>query len=734
MSDVDREIETEGERADGRAAVRWPFPDHRLGDLFAPYRLRLAAAFEREMEAGRGFLWLPVLFGVGIILYFALPAEPSLLALVAVTGALVSLAWGFRRRVAAGRTAVALAMVAAGATVMTLRTAVVAAPVLPREITAEVTGWVAKREASDRGGTRLRLTVHNISGVAPKHTPAAVRITVQARAEGIRVGDAVTILARIRPPSGPVMPGGYDFGRADYYAGIGAVGFAYGAAKPAEIGPPPFWIALAKPLADLRETIRRRIIAVVPGDRGEIAAALIMGDQRGISDQTQDEMRASGLTHVLSISGLHMALVAGSAFWLIRAILALSPGLALIYPIKKWAAAGALGVATFYLAISGLGVATERSYIMLAVMLTAVMVGRRAITVRNVAIAALIVLLYAPESLLSASFQMSFAATLALVAGFEALSGRADQRFDLSASPGPAGRMWRWMLGLAAASLLAGLATVPFAIYHFQRAAPLSLVANVVAMPVIDLIVMPMALFTVILMPLGVEALPLAPMGWGIEWMMLVARRVAAWSTGWDVVRAPPSISLMFVVAGFLWLALWRERWRLLGIAPMVLALPIAAVATMPDILINGPGTTVAVRNGGGRYSIVNAKADRFAAEYWLRADADQRPLESEDLTDDVTCDAIGCVVRLPDGTRVAVGSSPAAFEDDCRLSGLVISPYRAPPACREATMVIDRTGLDEGGAHALYATADAPDGPPRFRIETAYPAGPRRPFMPPVQ
>lgn len=730
MSDVDRGIETAEERTPGGAAG-WPVPDYRGGDWFAPYRLRLAAAFEREMEAGRGFLWLPVLFGIGIILYFALPAEPSLVALAAVTGALASLAWALRRRVAAGRVTVALLVIAAGATTMTLRTAVVAAPVLSREITAEVTGWVAKREATAGGGARLRVAVHDIAGLAQARTPAAVRITVRSRADGIRVGDAVTILARLRPPSGPVMPGGYDFGRVDYYAGIGAVGFAYGAARPAAIGPPPFWIALAKPLADLRETIRTRVVEVLPGDRGEIAAALIMGDQRGISEQTQDEMRASGLTHVLSISGLHMALVAGSAFWLIRAILALSPGLSLIHPIKKWAAAGALGVATFYLAISGLGVATERSYIMLAVMLAAVMLGRRAITVRNVAIAAFIVLLYAPESILSASFQMSFAATLALVVGYEAVSSRVDRRTDLAA--GHASRFWIWAVGLVMASLLAGLATTPFAIYHFQRAAPLTLLANVAAMPVVDLIVMPMALFAVVLMPFGLEALPLAPMGWGIEWMMLVARTVAGWSVGWGGVPAISLLSLLFVVAGFLWLGLWRERWRVLGIVPMVLALPVAAATPSPDILIDAGGETVAVRGIDGRYEIVNPKANRFAAENWLRADADSRGLD-DIAADGVACDEAGCVARFRDGTRIAVGASPAAFEDDCRRAAVVVSRHRAPPWCRDSAMVIDRNALAAGGAHALYAIPGAAPGSPRFLVETAYPPGPRRPFMPPVQ
>ncbi len=245
-------------------------------------------------------------------------------------------------------------------------------------------------------------------------------------------------------------------------------------------------------------------------------------------------MRASGLGHVLSISGLHMALVAGSVFWLIRALLALSPRLALTRPIKKWAAAGALAAATFYLTISGSNVATQRSYVMLAVILCAVMIDRRAITLRNVAIAALIVLILEPESLLTASFQMSFAATLALVAGYEALRDRADRTLSLAnlADRGLAGRLWFSAHGLFLTSLIAALATTPFAIYHFQRAAPLALLANLAAMPVVGLLVMPAALFAVILMPLGLESLALVPMSWGIDWFVRVGEVVAEWSAG----------------------------------------------------------------------------------------------------------------------------------------------------------------------------------------------------------
>jgi competence protein ComEC len=722
------------------AQARTPRPDltgNGWGDRTEPYRLALAAMFDREMDAGRGFLWLPVLVAIGILVYFGLPAEPSLAALAAATAALFGLAWRIRRRVPAFRLVVALAAVVAGTTLATLRTILVEAPVLSREVTADVTGWVAAREAASRGGTRLRIAVHAIDGLPPERTPPAVRITIRAGADEIAVGDALTVLARLRPPGGPVMPGGFDFARADFYASIGGSGFAYGRAKPADIGPAPLGIRLREPVADLRETIRRRILAVLPGDTGQIAATLVMGDQRGISERTQEVMRASGLGHVLAISGLHMALVAGSVFWLLRALFALSPTLALTRPIRKWAAAGALGVATFYLAISGANVATQRAYIMLVVILAAVMLGRRAITVRNVAIAALFILVLTPESLLTASFQMSFAATLALVAGYEALRRARDGRPSLAvdATPGVAGRARRAGGGLLLTSLIAGLATTPFAIYHFHRAAPLSLPANLAAMPVVGILIMPAALFAVVLMPFGLESLALVPMGWGIDWLVGVGTVAAEWSNDWGGVAAPPATALLLVVAGFLWLCLWGERWRLAGLVPMALAVPIALAAERPDILVHPEGRSAAVRAADGRLRVINAPDDRFAAEYWLRADADPRDSDDPAVADGIACDDAGCVALLDGTTRIALGAGADALADDCRRAEVVVTRQPAPSWCTAPTVVIDRDDLRRGGAHALYAIGRATGAPTMFRIETAYPAaGPRRPFMPPVQ
>ena len=653
--------------------------------------------------------------------------------------ALAVATWLSRRTIAVFRVLFALAAVAAGLTVIKLRTDAVAAPMLRHEVTATVTGWVEAREGTPTDGARVYLRVASLTGVKPEETPYRVRVTVRTQADAIAVGDAISLKARLQAPPGPLLPGGNDFGFVPFYEGIGAVGFAYGAASPVDLGPAPLAIRLVRPLADLRETIRQRVEAALPGDNGRIAASLIMGDKRPIADKTQNDMRASGLGHVLAIAGLHMALVTGSVFWLVRALLALSVRLALTRPIKKWAAAAALATGLFYVAISGAGIATDRSFVMLAIMLFAVMLDRAALTLRNVAIAALVILAVWPESLLSVSFQMSFAATVSLIAGYQALRAIADRRPALTA--GGAFGPVRWFrheaTRLLMTAMLGGIATSPFAAYHFQRVAPLTLIANLAAMPAVSLIVMPMALASVLLMPFGLEAVPLAIMSYGLDWMTFVAGKTAAWSEGFGGVRTVPALALLLAVAGFLWLTLWRERWRLAGIVPLVAALPIALLAPWPDILVDATGTAAAVRGADGRYQIIAGKDAKFEVENWLRADGDQRAVDANDLANGVACDSLGCIARLADGSEVALTRKPDALDEDCRSAAVVITRFHPPSGCAAVATVVDDATLARGGAEALYRLpagplAAATSAKPKFRIEASYPQN-RRPFMPPV-
>jgi competence protein ComEC len=367
---------------------------------------------------------------------------------------------------------------------------------------------------------------------------------------------------------------------------------------------------------------------------------------------------------------------------------------------------------------------------MLVIMLGAVLLDRRALTLRNVALAALLILVVSPESLMSISFQMSFAATIAVIATYEAVSRRRQRRIaSLRAERTWLLRVRETVATLFVVSLVAGVAITPFAAFYFQRVAPLSVIANMATGPAIDFVVMPMALLAVVLMPFGLEGVPLTIMKWGLAWITAVAEKTADWTAGIGDVAMPPLAALLLMIAGFLWLALWRERWRLAGLAPVLIALPVALLAPHPVALVNEDGTAAAVRGADGRLSLLGAKTASFEKQLWLRADADDRDLTDPTLATGVACDQLGCVTPLgPDGSaRLALANRPDAVDEDCRQAAIVVARFDVPANCAPHGLTIDRRALALGGAHAVYVDGE------QYRVVTAYPAE-RRPFMPPVR
>ncbi len=711
----------------GRSGIRLS-----AAEVWLLWRDAIAATFEREVEQGRAVLWLPVLFGAGILIYFGLPREPAFAALAVALLAAVLFAVAVRTRVGLFRVALSVAIVLAGATVIKFRTDSVAAPILATAYTGDLAGWVEEIEQFSANSRRIVVSVASLEGIAPGATPFRVRVTVRGAFDEVAIGSGISGLVSLQPPAAPVMPGGYDFGRELFYAGIGASGFTYGPPDIVDLGPAPFGVRVWKPVADLRAGIGARIEAAMPGETGQIANALITGDRGGIPDETTEALRVSGLGHILAISGLHMALVAGAVFGFLRAAFALSPSLALRRPIKKWAAVGAMLTAACYLVISGASIATQRSFIMLCVVLAAVLLDRRAFSARNVAVAAMIVLILTPEALLTASFQMSFAATLALIAGFEAVSERRRKR--LAIGP-PAERTVArvalfWIAGMLLTSILAGLATTPFAAFHFNRTAPLSLIANLAALPMLSFVVMPMALLAVVLMPFGLEGGPLAAMDFGLGYIIAVAERVAEWTGTSGLVASAPVATLLLVVLGFLWLCLWRQRWRLLGVPIIAAGLAITATAARPIALIEETGAAVAVRGPDGRYGVLGGGAS-FEVDTWLRADADPRLNAEAALEAETHCDPVGCAAPIGDsGHYLALAIEPAALPEDCRVAAIVVTRLVAPENCAPA-VVIDASVLAEGNAQAVFAETTA-DGELVYRVVPTRPAV-RRPWMPPL-
>ena len=690
----------------------------------------VAARFLAEQE--RWPLWLPVCFGLGIALYFALPIEPPFW--LGGAGSLVCLVVFllFGRRFKARFAGLALLVFCLGFAAAQLRSAWVEAPVLdgrwgPASLTAEVLA-VEQRER----GWRFLLRPLDMEGLEPSAYPAKVRVTA-LRVEGApRPGNSVTLRARLRAPSPPSMPGTFDFARQAYFQQLGGIGFALGPLRTLpESGPEAgsrslldrwslFW-------AEARQAIAGRIAALLPGQSGAVAVALVTGQRSGLAEATREDMRGAGLAHLLAISGLHMGLVAGLLFFSLRAGFALVPNLALHRPIKKWAAIGAGLGAFIYLCLVGGTIPAQRAFLMLSIVLLAVLLDRRAISLRLVALAALVVLLLAPESLVSASFQMSFAAVIALVSFYEAWQRREYRESAIERTA--LRRLGLYVLGVAVTSLIAILATSAFAAFHFQRLALFGLLANLLAVPLTAFVIMPAAVVGMLLMPLGLEAVGFVPMGWGIDLLLILAEAVAGLPAAHVQVPPMPLWGLAAVALGGLWLCLWQGRWRLWGVAVILLGVISPATFAPADLLVSGDGRQVALRDSDGRLWVPDQRAGRFTLDIWRRGNHARQletwPRDGMAAEGLLRCDPMGCLYEGPHG-KVAALRNPLGAADDCAAVDVLVSlePLRRQ-SCSGPALVVDRFDLWRNGAHAIWLT---PQGP---RADTVRDDQGERPWSP---
>src|ERR1700716_2937263 len=687
-------------RTQGYAGT-WPPRDAARAGGIAPFGVsawpslvdKLRAWIRAEAGAGRLLPWVPVAFGTGIAFYFAGDREP-VASVTAVTALAFCGAAFLLRRHKIFPIAVMIAAIAAGFAVATWKTARVAHGVRARPMySVSLSGFVETRDIRERTD-RFVLRVTQMESPRSQSKLERVRLSVR-KGTAPAVGSFVELKARLQPPLAPMRPGSYDFGRDMYFQGVGASGFVMGAIKTAE-APQDGGLRLryAATMQGLRDAIDARIRTTLEGDKRAIATALLTGRRDAISEPVNDAMFISGLGHVLSISGYHMAVVAGVVFFAVRALLALFPALTVGYAIKKWSAAAALAASAFYLLLSGAEVATQRSFFMTAVVLIAVMVDRRAITFRTLAVAALIVLAVAPEALVHPSFQMSLAATLGLVAlvqiGMPTLFASPDHSATARAA------MWggREIAMLALASLVAGLATTPYAAFHFHRVTPYGVLANLAAMPVVSALVMPAGLLGLVAMPFGFDGVFWWLMGIGIDWMIAVTQWVAGLPGAVGRMAAFGIGPLIAASIGIILLGLLRTPLRWSGAVVLLVAMVWAIRVPQPDILISADGRNVGVRGQDGRLHLMRAAKDAFLVKEWLAADADARQPGDASLADGVSCDEAGCVAQLPDGGFVALVLRPEALADNCTRAAVIVTTRQASPDC--AALVIDQERLQK--------------------------------------
>lgn len=586
---------------------------------------------------------------------------------------------------------------------------------------------------------RVTIDRARIAGLGPDRVPEKIRRRLRGSQPDVIAGGWIRARAILTPPPPPSAPGAFDFQRQSWFRGLGAVGFSLGAVQ--IIAPPrtaqsgetalqdPLDV-LTMALARVRNAITLRVQTALGGTTGAIAAALMTGKRSAIPVPVMKAIRDSGLAHLLAISGLHIGLVAGILFIGVRAVLALVGPWALRYPIKKWAAVVAIVGALAYALIAGSTVPTQRAFLMVGLVLLAVMLDRRGLSIRLVAWAALVILIVQPESLLGPSFQMSFAAVTALIVCYEAISER--RRYDVyGTSPVPPWlrKAGLYLAGVALTTLIAGLATAPFAVFHFNRFADYGLAANLLAVPVTALWVMPWAVMAFLLMPFGIETLALTPMGWGVDVIISVAETVAGWAGAVTLVPAVPMAALAAMVLGGLWLALWRQRWRFLGLTGLCAGVVLAVMAEPPDVLVDGQGRLLAVRAADGAIAVSTVRRARFERGIWLRRFGEEEaralwPKTGISPDKRLTCDKQGCLYRAG-GRTVALAFHEGALAEDCWAADVVIAMVPVRRRCPAPQGVIDRFDLWRDGAAAIWLDESGP-----IRIETVNGVRGTRPWV----
>ena len=661
-----------------------------------------------EAERERWLIWVPALLGMGVALYFTLPREPALSSGFLLFALTCCLGLALRHRPALARTAAALAIVAAGFLAAELRTAMVAAPVLSGPVgPALVRGRVVAVELQEKSA-RILLADVRVTGLTPAETPSRVRVGLTRYSDIPKLGDLLSLRAKLFAPPAPAAPGAHDFRRDLFFLRIGAVGYAvqkYIRPTDGATGDGPL-------LGRLRQAAAEKISNMFadPSQAAEraIALALLTGERGPIPEAVNNAMRDAGLAHLLAISGMNITIAAGLIYFPLRLGLAAIPWIALRYTIKKWAAAGGLVGEILYTQFVGAPVSAERSMITTGFIMLAIMADRSALTLRLVAISATLLILAEPEAVMGASFQMSYGAIVALVVLYE------RWRFHGIGEQGFFRRAFTYLGGIAVMSLVASAASAVFAIYHFQQSAFYGMGANLLAVPIHDLWIMPWGIASYALMPFGLERLALAPMGWGIVGMLATARLFAGFPGAAGHFAAMPATAFGLIVLGGLWFLLWTRRWRWIGLAPVAAGIVLTATARQPDLLIAEDGKLVAIRQDSGAIVLSNRAHDRFTQSVWVRRAGDgdiedNPPTALRDSPQAGQCGKGLCLFTVA-GHKAAILSDVHGFHDACDGDAqIVISQIAAHAHCAAPPLVIDRTDLTRDGAQSVTFTAAGP-------------------------
>lgn len=667
--------------------------------------------FARQNE--NSIVWAAVLIACGISFYFSLSFEPDLVWPTALL--FVCLSFAFTLRIHFLRTAFLIVLLfLSGFTASAIRTEYKSTVMLEKEIRySTMTGVVESMEKRPNG---IRLIIEpKIIDRIRNGDPLPSRLQITTRhMQNVQwhdlPGSSVFLTASLISPSPPVIHGAYDFARHAYFKGIGGYGYTVGESYIIENNT-EFTLNFGR----LRSSLAQDVFENMNEQTGGIAATLLTGSRGAVTDQAYNAFKAAGLAHLLSISGMHVGMVAGFLFYVSRLVFSGIPSLSLRYPVKKWAAVFAMLGAFGYTLMVGAPVPTQRAFIMTAIALFAIIVDRSPVSMRLVAVAGIILLLIQPESLLGPSFQMSFAAVVALIAFYDStrsfwqrLWREGGQHFHK--------RILIYLYGVTATTIIATLATSLFAVFHFGQLAPYSIFGNLIAMPIMAVFVMPFVVMTYFLIPIGLESLSFWVIDKALSAILFIATQIDTIPYAlYPLPYMPVSVLLWFVAGGSI-LCFIKGRERIVGLLPLIIGIFLYIQAPLPDIVITRGMTIIGIRQNNDMI-LVERKSDSFARDMISTVYAGQ--IKHVNPRTDNACDVWGCTFQA-NHKIISVALTPEAVAEDCKRADILISREPVEQECDAQTIDwwdIWRGGgmtgyLDLGELKAIYVNDTRSDRP----------------------
>ncbi len=672
-----------------------------------------SAIIDKERE--RLILWIPVLFGVGIFGYFNRTSEPDL----KITTSILFVSILITSKIAKSRInllltylLVIITTIISGFTVAAIYSASLTSPIV--NVKDEVVWIRATVDKMETMTTGKRVILSDldlwqpppIRKFAAEHTPDKIRLTIRTKMENITPGDRVSVKAILSPPPPkPVYPAGYDFAQFAYFNKIGAVGFSIADVK---IRKKHDDITIEK----IRNATSQRITEALSEDKqksAKIAVALLTGEKSGIDKSILESMRQAGLGHLLAISGLHMTLVMATSFFVIRLFLAAIPAIALRYNIKKIAAASALITGLIYLFLTGTPISARRAYIMAGIFFTTILLDRLGTIMRPVAISAIFIMILSPESVTTPSFQMSFAAVIGLIAAFEHSSSlfRNKKTEGLNIIK----MLLLYTAGVIFSSLVAGLVTLPFSVYHFGRHANYGILANMVAIPLTSFWIMPFGILSLLLMPFGLESIALIPMEWGIRILIDYSFYISSMSNANIAIAEPNNVTIIFTTISLLWICLWRSIIRYIAIVPIIIGFYlIFNPPEGPDIIVNEKGL-FATRTIDGKLAFASFRGSRYVRSVWLKINGQKYPLRIKDSNINAKCTKEKCIYNTKNKSVLIIRGNNTHI-DDCNDYNLIVNLSTDMTLCSKNDMnnvskMISLNDLKSEGTHAIWLNSE---------------------------